>query len=117
VSIPGNHSLFDLDHILLAGFVAEYKKHHDNEDKALNQERTYMVALVTFLDVLGIRGFPVFGLITSNQTGVLMAWMSEVEKVRVLVVINDLPASSFILLAEDIYHRAQYPDVQFVQPD
>jgi hypothetical protein len=117
LSIPGNHSLFDSDHILLAGFVAEYKKHHYGEDKALNQEHTYMVALVMFLDVLGIRGFPVFGLITSSQTrGVLMAWMSEAEKVRVLVIINDLPVSSFILLAEDIYHRVQYPDIQSVQP-
>jgi hypothetical protein len=98
--------------------VAEYKKHHYNEDKALNQECTYMVVLVMFLDVLGIQGFPVFGLITSSQTGgVLMVWMSEVEKVCVLVVINDLPASSFILLAEDIHHRAQYLDIQFVQPD
>jgi hypothetical protein len=118
MSIPGNHSLVDLDHILLASFVAEYKKCHYNEDKALNQERTYMVALVSFLDVLGIRGFPVFGLMTSNQTGgVLMAWMSEVEEVRVLVVIDDLLATSFILLADDIHYRVQHLDIQSVQPD
>jgi hypothetical protein len=94
LSIPENHFLFDSDYILLGGFVAEYKKLNCNEAKALNRECMYLVALVMFLDVLGIRGFPVFGLIISGQTGgILMVWVEEV----CMVVIISLLHLSFYL--------------------
>jgi hypothetical protein len=86
LTIPENHFLFDPDHILLSGFVTEYKKLNSDEAKAVNQERTYLVALVMFLAMLGIQGFPVFGLITSGQTGgVMMAWMADKDEVCLLV--------------------------------
>jgi hypothetical protein len=83
VPIPEDLPLFDSSEMILSGFVVEYKKRSDDEAKALNQERMYLVALVTHLATLGIKGFAVFGLITSGQTGgIMMAWQSEVEDVR-----------------------------------
>jgi len=82
LSIPEN-SPFDSNVILLSGFVAEYKKTSETEDAALNQERMYLVSTIKFLAVLGIKGFAVFGLMTSGQTGgILMAWQSETNDVR-----------------------------------
>ena len=82
LSIPAG-SPFDSNVILLSGFVAEYKKMSETEDAALNQERMYLVSTVKFLTVLGIKGFGVFGLMTSGQTGgILMAWQSETNDVR-----------------------------------
>jgi hypothetical protein len=62
-------SPFDSNVIFLSGFVAEYKKTSETEDAALNQERMYLVSTVKFLTVLGIKGFAVFSLMTSGQTG------------------------------------------------
>jgi hypothetical protein len=43
----------------------------------------YLVSTIKFLAVLGIKGFAVFGLMTSGQTGgILMAWQSETNDVR-----------------------------------
>jgi hypothetical protein len=82
LSIPEG-SPFDSNVILLSGFVAEYKKTSQTEDAALNQERMYLVSTVKFLTVLGIKGFAVFGLMTSGQKGgILMAWQSETNDVR-----------------------------------
>jgi hypothetical protein len=79
---PEGLSLLDPNDLLLSAFVVEYKKQNDNVAKALNQERMYLVSLVTFLAALGIKGFAVFGLITSGQTGgIMMAWQSETEDV------------------------------------
>jgi len=77
---------FDPNAVSLSGFVAEYKKWNDDETKALHQERTYLVSLVTYLAALGIKGFGVFGLITSGQVGgILMAWQSKIDDVRAFV--------------------------------
>ena len=86
-SLPAPTDLvsFDGNTLFLSCFVVEYKKWTDDATKALNQERTYLVSVVTHLATLGIKGFPVFGLVTSGQVGgVLMAWKSEVNDVRVL---------------------------------
>ena len=85
--IPDGHSPFGSNDMWLSGFVAEYKKWAQNDAKALNQERMYLVALVTHLATLGIKEFAVFGLITSGQTGgILMAWQSERDDVRAPVI-------------------------------
>ena len=70
--------------LLLPGFVAEYKKWDNDEAKALNQERTYLISAVT---ILGIKGFPLFGLITSGHIGgAVMAWYSKLEEVSALLI-------------------------------
>jgi hypothetical protein len=117
LQIPKDLSIFDSNNVLLAGFAVEYKKWNDDEAKALNQERMYLVALVTFLATVGIRGFPVFGLMTSGHTGgIMMAWMSDIEKVCGLVTSSH--AITFLpLFLENIHHRAQHSHIQFVKSD
>jgi hypothetical protein len=76
--IPEDPSSLDPNDLLLSAFVVKYKKRKDDEAKALNQERMYLVSTVRFLAALGIKGFPVFGLMTSGQIGgIMMAWQSE----------------------------------------
>ncbi|KAJ6467568.1 hypothetical protein C8R47DRAFT_990401 [Mycena vitilis] len=69
--------------------VAEYKKRTENEGKALNQGRMYLVSLVSFFSALGIEGYPFFGVVTSGKQGaVLMAWKSIVTDRTYLIERN-----------------------------
>ncbi|KAJ7613594.1 hypothetical protein DFH06DRAFT_1242353 [Mycena polygramma] len=65
---------------LLPHAVAEYKKPSDDDGKALNQGRMYLVSLVSFFSALGIENYPFFGFVTSGKKGaILMAWKSSVK--------------------------------------
>ncbi|KAJ7645789.1 hypothetical protein B0H17DRAFT_1215917 [Mycena rosella] len=66
------------EHLLLPHFVAEYKKSADDEGKALNQGRMYLVSMVAFYSALGVDDYPFFALVTSGKVGaILMAWKSS----------------------------------------
>ena len=107
IQTPADLVSHDGNTLLLSGFVVEYKKWKDDATKALNQERTYLVSAVTHLATLGIKGFPVFGLVTSGQVGgILMAWWSEVHDVCVLVISDMLPVFLIIHLpfTENLYY-------------
>ena len=68
-------------HLILPHAVAEYKKYSDDEGKALNQGRMYLVSLVAFYSALGIEDYPFFSLVTSGKLGaILMAWKSSRRK-------------------------------------
>ena len=78
-------SVIDSTALFLPELIAEHKKRDEDETKALNQERTYIVSAVRFLATIGIKGHPIFGLITSGKIGgVIMAWHSPSEDVCVL---------------------------------
>jgi hypothetical protein len=96
--------------LLLSGFVVEYKKWNDDAAKALNQERTYLVSVVTHLATLGIKGFAVFGLITAGQVGgIAMAWQSKVDDVCPLVILFMIISSHYLFaFEENLHHRAEY---------
>jgi hypothetical protein len=67
--------------LMLPTMVIEYKKTDTTPMTALNQGRTYCVSAVTFLAALGIRAYPVFGLVTSGKEGsVIVAWHGKEEK-------------------------------------
>ena len=71
-------SVIDSTALLLPQLIAEHKKRDEHETKALNQERTYIVSAARFLATIGIKGHPIFGLVTSGKIGgVIMAWHSE----------------------------------------
>jgi hypothetical protein len=68
--------------LMLPTMVVEYKKMEATPMKALNQGRTYCVSAVTFLAALGIKAYPVFGLVTSGKDGsVILAWHSDKTEV------------------------------------
>jgi len=81
--------VLELNTLLLSGFVAEYKKLDGGETKSLNQERIYLVSVVTHLATLGIKGFAVFGLLTSGKKGgILMAWQSKIDDIIYIIERN-----------------------------
>jgi hypothetical protein len=78
-------SVIDPTALFLPELIAEHKKRDEDETKALNQERTYIVSAVRFLATIGIKGHPIFGLVTSGRIGgVIMAWHSSSEDVCAL---------------------------------
>lgn len=66
----------------LPTMAIEYKKASHDEVQAASQCRSYLVAALKFLDLLGIREYPIFGLATNGSIGViLMGWMTQTSKV------------------------------------
>ncbi|TFY81689.1 hypothetical protein EWM64_g2320 [Hericium alpestre] len=82
---PGSRTLISDTHILLPQLIAEYKKVADQETKALNQDRMYLVAAVDFYAAVGIKEYPVFGLAVHGSIGnVIMAWKAENGTIHIL---------------------------------
>jgi hypothetical protein len=82
----GEHGLPAIgpDDLLLPCMLVEYKNFNDNEMQALNQARTHCVSALTFLAAIGIKGRPIFCLITSGKIGsVILAWHSNIQDVCV----------------------------------
>ncbi|KAJ6451090.1 hypothetical protein C8R47DRAFT_1329775 [Mycena vitilis] len=74
---------------LLPHVVAEYKKPSDDDGKALNQGRMYLVSLVAFYSALGIENRPFFCFVTSGKKGaILMAWRSTAKDRTYLIERN-----------------------------
>ena len=70
------------DDLLLPCMLVKYKKFSDSETKARNEARTYCVSAVSFLAAIGIKGHPIFCLITSGKIGgVMLAWHSKIKDV------------------------------------
>jgi len=118
-SLPALESfVLEPNTLLLSGFVAEYKKLDGGETKSLNQERMYLVSVVTHLATLGIKGFAVFGLLTSGKKGgILMAWQSKLDDVRASVT----SLCHFVLLltvcfSDYLYHRTKYLYIRSLEP-
>jgi len=75
--------------LLLPLLTAEYKQKKKTLQQAMNQNRMYCVAGVSFLKALGITGYPVFGLVTSGTIGkVILCWHSEKQKVNLSTVFH-----------------------------
>ncbi|KAJ6474492.1 hypothetical protein C8R47DRAFT_1199521 [Mycena vitilis] len=80
---------FEGKNFLLPHVVAEYKKPSDNDGKALNQGRMYLVSLVAFYSALGIVNHPFFCFVTSGKKGaILMAWKSTAKDRTYLIERN-----------------------------
>jgi hypothetical protein len=74
--------VIDSEALLLPELLVEHKKRTDRQTKALNQDRVYLVSAVKFLAATGIKGHPIFGLVTSGTIGsVIMAWHSSTQNV------------------------------------
>jgi hypothetical protein len=75
-------SVIRSDDLLLPCMLVEYKKFSDSKTKALNRARTYCVSALSFLAAIGIKGHPIFCLITSGEIGgVMLAWHSKIKDV------------------------------------
>ncbi|KZP28935.1 hypothetical protein FIBSPDRAFT_1039281 [Athelia psychrophila] len=78
------------DALLLPDLVGEYKKKSGSEMQAVNQTRSYLIASVTFLASIGIKGHRVFGLATNGpKGGVLMAWWAT-EDDKIYIIERDI---------------------------
>lgn len=78
-----NLPVIDSEALLLPELLVEHKKRKGNETKALNQDRMYLVSAVKFFAAIGIKGHPIFGLVTSGKLGgVIMAWHSSTQNIR-----------------------------------
>lgn len=54
---------------------AEYKRNYDEISKAFHQCQLYVISTVDYLAALGIRDFPIFGIVAAGaQVSVMMAW-------------------------------------------
>lgn len=76
---PNLGHLFDIEKdFAFPVLVVEYKKQSQSNAQAFNQCRSYIVAALKFLDLIGITECPVFGLATSGWEGwILMGWMTR----------------------------------------
>lgn len=110
--------------ILFAVLVVEHKRHGDDPTPSLNQARIYVVASVRLLEAHGIKGLPVFALVTNGNEGiVLMAWCSEtservylidrcVQKFNISSPVEVFHFATFLLRLKDFYidHFTQHPE-------
>ncbi|KAK0204508.1 hypothetical protein DFS33DRAFT_1486773 [Desarmillaria ectypa] len=63
---------------LLSVLIGEYKKPEEEDGKAVNQCKMYLVSAVMHLKSLGITRYPVFGLATNGTLGALLCcWYSS----------------------------------------
>ncbi|KAI0343412.1 hypothetical protein BDW22DRAFT_1428019 [Trametopsis cervina] len=93
--------------LLLPCLIAEYKKSsHKSIMEALNQARMYCVSAVHFLAAIGIREWPVYGLVTNGPEGVvIMASMSQYGAVHVF---ERNPISFNLCKALDVFRFATF---------
>jgi hypothetical protein len=70
-------------HLTLPHVVTEFKKQSDDEGKALNQGRVYLVSLVAFYSALRIDDHAFYCIVISGKIGtILMAWKLSKQDVR-----------------------------------
>jgi hypothetical protein len=67
-----NLPVIDSEVLLLPELLVEHKR-KENETKAPNQDRIYLVSAVKLFAAMGIKGHPIFG--------VIMAWHSTTQNV------------------------------------
>ncbi len=71
-------------HLDLPILVVAHKKEGEEDNKAIqgtNQLKMYLTACVSFLSTLGIREFPVYGLLTYGRYGVVICCELRLEQV------------------------------------